>query len=174
MFVRHPSALASTYSHPYHAAITASRASGNAGLGIAGDSTMGKSAGKAPHAASSAKTSGNASGARSSSRRRPPPVRWPGLASGRRQMGGTLKVLAPPYIHPVGGRSLNSFWRRHIRWARLRRLTRRRTRSAFAPGERERGEVNAEQRACHGEKRKDHEPRVSARMSHARDAPPSQ
>ncbi|MFN3889270.1 MAG: glycosyltransferase [Beijerinckiaceae bacterium] len=40
-----------------------------------------------------------------------------------RRMGGALRVLAPPYIHPVGSRSLTAFWSRHIRWARLRRVT---------------------------------------------------
>ena len=40
-----------------------------------------------------------------------------------RSMGGKLAVLSPPYTHPVGERSLRSFWDRHVRWARLRRVT---------------------------------------------------
>lgn len=40
-----------------------------------------------------------------------------------RSMGGALNVLAPPFTHPVGARSLRSFWSRHVRWARLRRVT---------------------------------------------------
>jgi len=40
-----------------------------------------------------------------------------------RRMGAPLHVLAPPYLHPVGPRSPQSFWSRHVRWARLRRAT---------------------------------------------------
>ncbi len=40
-----------------------------------------------------------------------------------RARGGKLKVLAPPFIHPVGQRSARAFWDRHVRWARLRRAT---------------------------------------------------
>lgn len=40
-----------------------------------------------------------------------------------RNMGATLHVLAPPFVHPVGDRTPGSFWSRHVRWARLRRVT---------------------------------------------------
>jgi len=40
-----------------------------------------------------------------------------------RERGLKLAVLAPPFVHPVGGRSLAQVWGRHVRWARLRRVT---------------------------------------------------
>lgn len=40
-----------------------------------------------------------------------------------RASGLTLAVLAPPFVHPVGARTAHSFWSRHVRWARLRRVT---------------------------------------------------
>lgn len=40
-----------------------------------------------------------------------------------RSMGQGLAVLAPPFVHPVGRRSMQTFWSRHVRWARLRRAT---------------------------------------------------
>lgn len=40
-----------------------------------------------------------------------------------RNTGARLHVLAPPYRHPVGPRTAGSFWSRHVRWARLRRVT---------------------------------------------------
>ena len=40
-----------------------------------------------------------------------------------KNMGASLHVLAPPYEHPVGPRTARAFWNRHVRWARLRRVT---------------------------------------------------
>jgi len=40
-----------------------------------------------------------------------------------RAAGQVIKLLAPPFVHPVGPRSAGSFWSRHVRWARLRRAS---------------------------------------------------
>lgn len=40
-----------------------------------------------------------------------------------RAKGASLQVLAPAFVHPVGPRTAGSFWSRHVRWARLRRVT---------------------------------------------------
>ena len=40
-----------------------------------------------------------------------------------RARGERIALVAPPYAHPVGHRSLPAVWKRHSRWAKLRRAT---------------------------------------------------
>jgi ceramide glucosyltransferase len=37
--------------------------------------------------------------------------------------GGRVALIAPPFAHPVGARTFELVWKRHSRWAKLRRAT---------------------------------------------------